>query len=394
MIVKKKKLYQRVHSKNVATCYWYGLVEYCCTLVIYMIRIDFFARSAKLLVALIIKRSRCDVIDLSFLKISNNFLFIFQTHNGDKSHTPYLYKTGNWQNQEQRQSSHYRSGSILSSRQAKVPVENLKMEKLSYSNFRDSLASIWSFEPKIIEQKLLSWSSSVASKLSYNNLKDCLLASIRSLEPKNVERKLLSWSSSVSSYIKDNPVIFSVQKGNNVGGEVQTYVNLPYLGAVSLDVFLFSSSAILSRSYMFWRSRRQAAALLELRKSQILKDGGKTNDENDDIETKRTSKPQYHKGPSSPPVKATIVKGYKDKELYKTIKECQDVRKSLRKVADPEVARKEKKKQLALQNVSIKIKGRDSNDGYLGMCPGSLQDARKFLKQVEPDQTAMKRATE
>jgi len=157
-------------------------------------------------------------------------------------------------------------------------------------------------------------------------------------------------------------------------------VNLPYLGAVSLDIFLFSSSAILSRAYMFWRNR-QASQIAKDDNIDAYDDGGN---------------PHFRTGPRSPPVKATIVKGYKDKELYKTIKECQDVRKSLRKVADPEVARKEKKKQLALQNVSTKIKGQDSNnDGYLGMCPGSLQDARKFLKQVEPaDQTAMKRATE
>jgi len=92
----------------------------------------------------------------------------------------------------------------------------------------------------------------------------------------------------------------------------------------------------------------------------------------------------------SPSVKSTIVKGFKDKSLYKTIGECQEVKKSLRRVADPELARKEKKTQLALQNVRTKIKGSDSSDGYLGMSSYSLQDARRCLKQVTSDQRQRK----
>jgi len=80
------------------------------------------------------------------------------------------------------------------------------------------------------------------------------------------------------------------------------------------------------------------------------------------------------------------VKGYTDLSLYKTIQECQDVRKSLRKVADPELAREVKKKQLTLQNVRTKLKGDHLSDGYLGMSPGSLRHARKFLKPAKPDQ--------
>jgi hypothetical protein len=189
---------------------------------------------------------------------------------------------------------------------------------------------------------------------------------------------MISWSSSVSSYIEANPIIFSVQSGNNTGGDaVQTYVNLPYLGAVSLDIFLFSSSAIISWGYMFWRSRRQASH---------SNGGGNTYGN----ATNKFFKPEFNRGPPSPPVKSTIVKGYKDKSLYKTIGECQEVKKSLRRVADPELARKEKKTQLALQNIRTKIKGSNSSDGYLGMSPYSLQDARRCLKQVTSDQRQRK----
>eukprot|EP00527_Entomoneis_sp_CCMP2396_P006563 CAMPEP_0198142184 /NCGR_PEP_ID=MMETSP1443-20131203/5058_1 /TAXON_ID=186043 /ORGANISM="Entomoneis sp., Strain CCMP2396" /LENGTH=125 /DNA_ID=CAMNT_0043805145 /DNA_START=438 /DNA_END=811 /DNA_ORIENTATION=- len=102
---------------------------------------------------------------------------------------------------------------------------------------------------------------------------------------------------------------------------------------------------------MFWRNR-QASQIAKDDNIDAYDDGGN---------------PHFRTGPRSPPVKATIVKGYKDESLYKTIQECQDVRKSFRRVADPEVARKEKKRQLSLQNVCYKIKGKDSSDGYLGM---------------------------
>mmetsp|Transcript_26257 Transcript_26257/g.61540 ORF Transcript_26257/g.61540 Transcript_26257/m.61540 type:complete len:138 (-) Transcript_26257:536-949(-) len=95
-------------------------------------------------------------------------------------------------------------------------------------------------------------------------------------------------------------------------------------------------------------------------------------------------------GMRSPPVKATIVHGYKDKSLYKTMQECRDVRKGLRRVEDPDIARREKKKHLALQNLRCKIKGKDTSEGYLGMTPGNLQVIRKSLRQVDRDATSSK----
>jgi hypothetical protein len=259
-------------------------------------------------------------------------------------------------------------------------IEFANMEKLSNFNskMRDCLDNIGSIEPKFIEEKMISWSSSILSKLSYHNVRNAFAFIGRTLEPKNLECKILSWSSSVSSYIEANPIIFSVQSGNNIGGDaVQTYVNLPYLGAVSLDIFLFSSSAIISRGYMFCRSRRQSSHIIG---------GGKTYGN----ATNKSFRPELNIGPPSPPVKSTIVQGYKDKSLSKTIGECQEVKKSLRRVADPELARKEKKTQLARQNARTKIKGNNSCDEYLGMSPCSLQDARRCLKQVTPDQRQRK----
>jgi len=75
------------------------------------------------------------------------------------------------------------------------------------------------------------------------------------------------------------------------------------------------------------------------------------------------------------------MKGFKDESLHKTMNTMQNVKKSLRKVVDPEVTRKEKLTRLKQQNV-IRNSNSSSSDGYLGMSPDSLQDTRKFLKKV------------
>jgi len=94
------------------------------------------------------------------------------------------------------------------------------------------LSSIRSLELKLIEEKLRWWSSSLLNKLTFNNLRGSLITIGRLLEPKNIENKFLSLSSSVSSYIEDNPIVCvcSLPMRHNLGGgEIQTYVNLPYL---------------------------------------------------------------------------------------------------------------------------------------------------------------------
>ena len=226
-------------------------------------------------------------------------------------------------------------------------------------------------------------------RLTYNNLLDFLSSIISSYDtPKDIQKKVSTWSSSVSTYARDNP-IFSVKKRiNDDGGEID--VNIPYFGSISLDVFLFSSSAILSRVYIFWRSRRRRQRQVSIEE-----------DDDDDDKIERSDKPQRD-AYKSPPVKATVVRGYKDEGLYETINRMQDVRKSLRKVVDPEVTRKEKQERLKQQNIVRSISGQNSgsctsscSDGYLGMSSNSLQEARKILKKVdvEPaDHTMPKRA--
>lgn len=226
---------------------------------------------------------------------------------------------------------------------------------MEHLNNLSSWAKSVETEPKLIMEKALGWSSSVWTELTVSNVRDTFVFIGRSIEPKNIERKTMSWLSSITSYIDANPIILSVPLPHNVGSNaVETHVNLPYLGPVSLDVFLFWSSAILTRAHMFWKSRQ-------------IKSGG-TSHGNGTSEC-----------PPSPPVKSTIVTGYKDKSLYKTIKECQDVKKSLRKTKDPDVVRKEKKIRLSLDSLRSSIKGENSSDGYLGMTPTSLRDARRFL---------------
>ena len=226
---------------------------------------------------------------------------------------------------------------------------------------------------KSIMEKSLAWSSSVIEEASFSKVRNAFVLIGRSIEPKNLEQKTLSWFSSATLYIEANPIIFSVRLPNSIGNcnSVQTYVNLPYLGAVSLDVFLFWSSAILIRAHMFWNSRHQ----------HFRNKGGGTTRENG------TRKSLGSQSPPSSPVKSTIVTGYKDKGLHKTMEECQDIKISLRKTSDPELKRKEKKSRLTLQNIRSKIEGENSSDGYLGMSPSSLRDARRFLRQVSPSQT-------
>lgn len=225
-------------------------------------------------------------------------------------------------------------------------------------------------------------------KLTYNNLRVFLSSTILTFDPlKDIQQKLSSWSLFASSYAKDNP-IFSVKAQNNDGEGID--VNIPYLGSISLDVLLFSSSAILSRVLMFWRSRREQEQ--QRQASDRLLSHTKIEDDGDDYNgTVERSRQLQQDINQSSPVKVRVTKGFKDEGLHKTINTMQDVKKSLRKVADPEMTRKEKLKILKQQNIRRSISGQKDGrkDGYLGMSPDSLQDARKFLKEVVSDETML-----
>ena len=239
-------------------------------------------------------------------------------------------------------------------------------------NLLDRFVNTVSVGSKYLKAELLSWSLSVFPKSTNDSLRDTVAFIGSTLQPKKIERRILAISSSVSSFIKENPILFSLKTGNEVGGEaVQTFVNVPYLGAISLDVFLFSSSAILSSAFRIWKSRQNASQITSKTYRRA---------------TDKSIRQEFQNGSPSPPVKATIVNGYKDKGLYKIIRECRTVKESLRSVKDPESTRKEKTRQLALQNIRTKIKGTNSGDGYLGMSPEILDGARRSLKRVASNQ--------
>ena len=160
-------------------------------------------------------------------------------------------------------------------------------------------------DPELLQEKLSVWSSSVYSKLTFDNFRDTFASIGRSIEPENIETTTLSYFGSVVSYFKENPILISVSSASGI----QTHVNLPYFGVVSLDVFLFWSTAVLTRVHMFWKNRKQTPRL-------------KRDDDDDGSSTRDSSRPQ------DPP--------------YSPMRGRQDIHKSLYKPRDPEVVRKER----------------------------------------------------
>jgi hypothetical protein len=180
-----------------------------------------------------------------------------------------------------------------------------------------------------------------------------------------LRRSVVSWSNQnlLQSYchsivrfvenIRNDPPIYRQQRGDD-GKHTEILVRLPCIGPVTLDVFAFASSALVVRVYMFWRGR------VEHRR--------KTNNGNNHHSLRSNEALS-----KSSPVKAKRVVGFRDDSLQKTIQECQDVKQRLRKIQDPELARKQRQRDL---------KCNTKDGGYLGMSRGSLQKARKDLKQV------------
>ncbi|KAG7350955.1 hypothetical protein IV203_010315 [Nitzschia inconspicua] len=154
----------------------------------------------------------------------------------------------------------------------------------------------------------------------------------------------LSWQSiaTLLQSIRDDPPVYRRQTGTTT----EIMVRLPYVGPVSMDVFVFAFSATVFRIYLFWTGCTQR------RRSNK----GTDNDNDRDV-----------------PVKAKRITGYQDTSLHQTMKECQRVKQQLRKVQDPELARKERQRQMKFNT---------KNGGYLGMSKDTLQKARKDLKHV------------
>jgi hypothetical protein len=178
-----------------------------------------------------------------------------------------------------------------------------------------------------------------------------------------IRRSLVSWDnhdllqrswSSITTFLEtvrnEQQFIYRQQLGNN-GKHTEIFVRLPYIGPVQLDVFAFASSAIVFRVYMFWRGRVRR---------------WKTH-------SSRSITPRNEACRESLPAKAKQVMGFQDTSLQKTMEECQVLKQRLRKVQDPELSRRQRQKEL---------KDINEHRGYLGMSKGTLQKARKSLKQV------------
>jgi hypothetical protein len=164
-----------------------------------------------------------------------------------------------------------------------------------------------------------------------------------------------------------------------------TLVMLPYVEIwVPLDVVLFSSSAVVFRMYMAvrgWSERRR-------RNHQKRKPPSPPP---------TWSPPRQTRGMYDGIVKATVINDsqYKDQGLQQTIDECKDVKRNLRKVEDPDIARKEKRASLKKKRYSSFGSGAtpprpslsssrssslsSTSSHSLAVSPETLQRARHFL---------------
>jgi hypothetical protein len=206
-----------------------------------------------------------------------------------------------------------------------------------------------------------------------------------------------SWSASFASFlehIEENPPAISLDRitatydtacGNCCNRIV--VINVPFYGVLNIpfDTFIFVTSAVSVRIYHYI----SRCCWWQKRKPPLPKGGRQLSS----TSTSMTSITNV----TSPPVKAKIIRGYKDHQLHQTMEECQTIKHRLRKVVDPDVTRKEKQRRLRKreiiqqperacsenqqQTADNKNIGTD-NVGYLGMTSQSLQMARMALKQV------------
>ena len=124
-------------------------------------------------------------------------------------------------------------------------------------------------------------------------------------------------------------------------------IHLPYLGDTSLDVIFFVGSAVVFRIYQWRRARasqtdqQQPVLPSDPRQDYLARQAKKTN-------------------------------GFKDPGLYQFINTCVESKRNLRKVDDPEIARRKKVKR-------IRAKGQTGNNS-LGLSPDKLLVERQRLR--------------
>ena len=141
-------------------------------------------------------------------------------------------------------------------------------------------------------------------------------------------------------------------------------VSLPYLGETSLDVIVFVSTAIYYRIYQWRRDALARRGMFGQETSHFVSD--------DQLRLRATDHPDPH--PKSI-YRAKTIEGFKDKGLYAFIDKCVESKQKLRKVDDPEVARRQKLRR-------IRVEGLSKSDNQIHLSPQKLQVERQRLRPV------------
>lgn len=128
-------------------------------------------------------------------------------------------------------------------------------------------------------------------------------------------------------------------------------MNLPYFGETPTEVILFVASALSFRVYLWWRQQRGTSSGSD---RKFWWKRGRHN--------------------SEPPVKSTPLPECKDRGLYEFMDKAKEQKAKLRRVQDPEVARKKK-----LQDIRNSMKP----SGPLGLSDDLLKDKRGRLKATK-----------
>jgi hypothetical protein len=141
-------------------------------------------------------------------------------------------------------------------------------------------------------------------------------------------------------------------------------IALPYLGETSLDVIVFVSTAIYYRIYQWRRDTVARRSTFGHEESHFISD------------EKLTLSAADHQDPHPHAIyRANTTEGFKDKGLYDFIDKCVESKQKLRKVEDPEAARRQKLRRLRAESMS-------KSDNHIQLSPHKLRAERQRLRPV------------
>ena len=147
-------------------------------------------------------------------------------------------------------------------------------------------------------------------------------------------------------------------------------IPLPYIGDTPLDVIIFVSTAIYYRVYQWRRDARARSLALALSACS-----GKEEERLYSHSLAHSHSHLHREGDDNNGVvhRAKTVQGYKDPGLYEFMDMCVEQKQHLRKVGDPELARREKMKRISAESKSKLTCG-------LGLSPEKLLVERQRLQ--------------